>query len=265
MAIKTNLDNAAIAYPEYETGLPSGGWPYRGKEKDFPEKVIVLPYSWETQGILTTNLSGMDKLRRIVEKVIKGLPDGFKPDDLLVSDQYYILAIARSLTYGEDYNFQADCDRCGHKEKIKVKVPDQLPIKSWDFKTQTEFNKYLTVQLPICKDSVMLKFPTIEDDIEVAKINKLNRAAKKADDDDEKALINRIAVHIKTVNNSTPDNFREVTDYVGRIKGADMAFLQDQIDEKACGIVYAWDVVCDKCSNQYEVRIPIQSHFFRRE
>ncbi len=265
MAIKTNLDSASIAYPEFQTGLPSGGWSYRSKDKEFPEKITVLPYSWETQGILTTNLTGMEKLKRIAQKVVKDLPEGFPIESLLISDQYYILAIARSLTYGEDYNFQADCEKCGHKERISVKVPKELPVKSWEFKNLNEFNKYLTINLPICKDSILLKFPTIFDDMEVSKINRLNRAAKKSDEDDEKALINRIAIHIKSVNNSVPDGFSEVTDYVSRIKGSDMAYLQDQIDEKGCGIVYSWDVICDKCSHQYEVRIPIQSHFFRRE
>lgn len=265
MAIKTNLDNAAIAYPEFETGLPSGGWSYRSKDKEFPEKIIVMPYSWETQGVLTTNLTASDKLKRIVSMVVKGLPKEFKIEDLLSSDQYYILAVARSLTYGENYNFQADCDRCGHKEKISIKVPSQLPVKMWEFKNHTEFQKHLTIQLPVCKDSIVLKYPSIFDDVEVGKINRLNRMAKKLDEDDEKALINRIAVHIKSVNNSVPDTFDEVSSYVSRIKGEDMSFLQDRIDEKNCGIIYSWDVECDKCQHQYEVRIPIQSHFFRRE
>jgi hypothetical protein len=265
MAIKTNLDTAAISYPEFETGLPSGGWAYRTKETGFPEKIIVMPYSWETQGILTTNLSASDKLKRVASMVVKGLPEGFSTDSLLTSDQYYILAIARSLTYGENYKFQADCNKCGHKEKISVKVPNELPVRSWEFKNQAEFQKYLTITLPVCKDSIVLKYPSIFDDMEVGRINRLNRVAKKLEEDDEKALINRIAVHIKSVNNSTPDTFDEVSGYVSRIMGADMAFLQDQIDEKNCGITYSWDVECDKCSNQYEVRIPIQQHFFRRE
>jgi hypothetical protein len=265
MAIKSNLDTAAVSYPEFETGLPSGGWAYRSKGTDFPEKVIVMPYSWETQGILTTNLTASDKLKRVASMVVKGLPEGFKIEDLLTSDQYYILAIARSLTYGENYNFQADCGRCGHKEKISIKVPNELPVKSWNFKDLAEFQKYHTVKLPICKDSILLKYPSIFDDMEVSRINRLNRVAKKLEEDDEKALINRIAVHIKTVNNTTPDTFDEVSAYVGRIRGEDMAFLQDKIDENNCGITYSWDVECDKCKYQYEVRIPIQQHFFRRE
>jgi hypothetical protein len=265
MPIKTNLDTAAVSYPEFETGLPSGGWAYRTKESQFPEKIIVMPYSWETQGILTTNLTAPDKLKRVASMVVKGLPEGFSIDDLLTSDQYYILAIARSLTYGENYNFQADCTRCGHKEKISVKVPDQLPVRSWDFKSSAEFQKYLTVQLPICKDSVILKYPSIFDDMEVTRINRLNRVAKKLEEDDEKALINRIAIHIKSVNNSLPDSFDEVCNYISRVRGEDMAFLQDKIDEKNCGITYSWDVECDKCQNHYAVRIPIQHHFFRRE
>lgn len=265
MPIKTNFDSAAISYPEVKTPLPSGGWQYREKVKDFPDEITVLPYSWETQGILTTNLTGTEKLKRITAMVVSGLPAGFQVDDLLLTDQYYILAIARSLTYGENYTFGADCDRCGHKEMIAVKVPESLPVRRWEYKNLTEFQKAMTIKLPVVKDSITLKYPSILDEEEISSMNRLARAAKKLDADDEGALLNRIAVHIRSVNNSTPDNFKEVRDYVAKIKGLDMSTLQDAIDDRNCGITYLWDVACDKCGNQYEVKIPIQSHFFRRE
>lgn len=272
--IKTNLDSAKISYPEYEVKLPSGGWPYRRDGGSFPETLTVLPLSWETQAILATNKTGSEKLKEITRKVIK--EDSLKDFDISqmeVGDQFYILAVARGLTFGEKYSFRVSCTNpetaagrpCGHQEKITINLPDELPVRSYQFSSLAAYESHLSVSLPVSKDIISLKFPTLASNDEVAALNRTIRKASGEGVDGEAAMINRVAAHIRTVNKGAPESLSEAASYVRRIKGRDMDALDDAIKTKDSGIIYEWRVKCDACGWEYEAFIPLQSQFFRRE
>lgn len=266
MAIKTNLDSASVAPVMMEQKLPSFGWTYKKKFPDFPTTAIVKPLSFQTHGILISNLSGTQKMTEIIKQVVTNFPKGFDPSDLLVGDQYYIIAMARAITFGEDYKFKVVCDECGKHESIVVKVPDQLPVFLWDYKDEEEFESMMTLKLPHSKDVVVIQFPSVNKEAEVNQQNRIDRSATQSESDSPRALINRIASHIKSVNKTTPDNLKEAADYIARVgEGLDFIAIKEKIDAVSPGIRYAWDVTCDGCGVAYEAKIPLQEHFFRRE
>lgn len=260
MPIKTNyanIEKVPIIRMEYR--LPSAGLPYLEKFPDFPESIGIRSYSIETEGYLMGNSTMADKMRFITAKVAD-LPDRFDINELLLADEFTILAIARAQTYGETYQFRAQCPNCAHQELIDVKVPENLPVKVWK---RSEPPK-LEVRMPHSKDLVEVRLLTIRDDMEASRYVAEMKALSQGVSEDALGYMRRVAHQIKSVNGGTPDNIAEADQYVQRLQGPDMSELSAFIDEMACGIKYDWTICCDKCAFVYERFIPIAGDFFRR-
>jgi len=267
MKLKTNLEKTAPPVGEYK--LPSSGLFYKlGDGKIFPPTIKVKPYGFITEAILVTTLTSSEKMVGIIKDVAE-LPEGFDPFDMFVADQHMILAIARSLTYGERYSFSSTCPSCGFEEKHSLKVPDEIPVKIWtDNAEQAKTPGYVhtknfTFRLTECKDTVELKFPTIKDN---ERANKYGEEKKKIITSYEPSYIRRLAIHIKSVNGEEvgPNDLDQLeNEFILKLRGPDMVELKKKIDDNSCGIIQNWDIQCNKCSEAYKTFIPILSSFFR--
>jgi hypothetical protein len=202
-------------------------------------------------------------------KDVTELPQGFDPYDLFISDQHMILAIARSLTYGEKYTFSSLCPHCGHEEKHSLKVPDEIPCRIWTDNDELSNSpgyvnvKKFTVRLPICKDTLELKFQTIRDNERAAKYGD---EKKKIISGYDPSYIRRMALSIKSVNGEEVDDIEQLErEFVTKLRGPDMVHLKDQIEALSCGIIQNWDIQCAKCSTSYRAYIPLLTSFFRRD
>lgn len=267
MAIKTNLDSGSLPAQQVEFKLPSGGVPYRDEYKDFPSTAVIEPYSFETEEILRSSISAKKKVVDILAAVVKNFPDGFDFGKMLSGDHAVIMAIARSLTYGEKYSFSVECPACEHVEKHTIKVPDELPVKTWNFAGPGDFAKHSTLTLPRCKDRIKVRWPTIGDSSEeTEKQDTVGSAAlvKSADKWRGRDLILSYAERIESVNNSAPDSIAEAAGYVFRLKGVDKIALEDFFVDNGCGIDPNWSIICDKCKTKYTRSVPIAADFFRR-
>lgn len=266
MAIKTNLDQGTVAPPFIVQRLPSMGWQYRDEFPDFSEEVTVKPLSFNTHAILVTNLTSEEKMEAIVNEVSQ-FSSPIPASKLLIQDQYFILALARSLTFGDQYSFSAVCQnpRCNHVETAKIKVPDDVPIKWWSFKTRSEWEKHMTVVLPTCRDKIILTYPTGESTKKHEVATEVAMAAFPGDPPGRLAYLNRVASQITSVNGGKPTDLTEARNYLVRLTGADYDALETAIDANRCGITFVYKVICDKCHTAYETDIPIRDHFFRRE
>ena len=204
------------------------------------------------------NATASDKMQYITS-MVANFPIGFNTDDLLVNDEYLILAIARALTYGEKYSFRCQCPSCGYSSVEEIVIPDSLPVRVWD----RESHPSCDIILPVSKDTIELKWLTIKDDREIAKFVKRVESTNSANPVNV-GWIRRMAYHVKSINGGEPDQISDVEEYLKRLPGPDMVNFVDAIEEKGCGIKYEWWLSCDKCSFLYDRSVPITSDFFRR-
>lgn len=255
--MRTNLDQVPVKSMEFI--LPSGGLPYVGKTEVPFQTAVVKPYTFDTESILIGNLTGHEKMRQITSKVVD-LPPGLTVDDLLISDQFVILAIARALTYGESYKFKAICPKCAYNESITVAIPDQLPVKKWLPETVLPFETVL----PVSKDRVAIKYLTVREDGLIDAFERKASKESKDFDDSGASYTRRMAHHLVSVNTDKPQSIDEAEKYIRRLFGEDMAAYKELIQDNTCGILYEWKVCCDKCKHDYGVTFPIASDFFRR-
>jgi hypothetical protein len=240
----------------------------KGEEKPFPPTIKIQPYGFITEAILVSTLSSSEKMVNIIKDVAT-LPPGFDPYDLFIADQHMILAIARSLTYGEKYNFSSSCPTCGFEEKHSLKVPDEIPCRIWtDKEVEKDNTAYVninrfTIRLPECKDTLELKFPIIKDN---DRVNKYGEEKKKLVAGYDPSHTRRLSLHIKSVNGEQVDDIDQLErEFVMKLRGPDMVYLKDQIDALSCGIIQNWDIKCGKCSASYRAYIPLLTSFFRRD
>jgi len=266
MPIKTNLDQNSVTPPLMVQRLPSMGWPYRDEFPEFGDEVTIKPLSFNTHAILVTNLTSEEKMEAIVTEVAQ-FSAPIQASKLLIQDQYFILAVARSLTFGDQYSFSSVCQnpRCGHIETARIKVPDEVPIKWWSFKTRAEWEKHMTVVLPLCKDKIILTYPTGASTKLHETATEAAMAAFPSDPQGRLAYLNRVASQIVSVNGGKPTDLSEARNYLSRLVGADYDALETAIDNNRCGITFVYQIKCDKCRMVYETDIPIRDHFFRRE
>lgn len=271
MKLKTNLDKISPKVAEYK--LPSGGLFYTLEKKDaegsdkFPNTIKIKPYGFEMEAILVTNLPSTTKMVEIIKSVAE-LPNGFDPQDLFVSDQHMILAIARALTYGEKYNFSSTCPECGYVEKHSLTVPDEVPCKMWVEEEKKNDPSLVpisrfTFRLPVCQDTVEIKYLTIRDN---EKANSYAEAKKEIVRSHDAGYIRRVTMHIKSINGETVgQNDLDLVerDFIMKLRGHDFAELKRQIDANSCGIIQNWDIACNKCGHKYSAYIPILNNFFR--
>lgn len=269
MKLKTNLGKVTAPVQEYR--LPSGGLMYQlGGGKEFPGVIQISPFGFTTESVLVSNLSSSDKMSKIVKDICT-LPEGFEPRQLLLADQYFILAVARALTYGEDYVFSSKCPSCGFKEKHTLKVPDQIPTRLWTKDPEAVrpdevlLLSSLHCRLPVAGDVIDFRFLTAEDNENSLKYAEEKRKLEPSQDH---AFLRRIAMHIRAVNGtpiSASDWHDLEEDYIKKIRGQDMVALRDGIEKMSCGFITDWAIECDNCGHPYTAYIPVTNNFFRRD
>lgn len=281
MALKTNLKQLELPY--LEVLLPSKGAPYRTPEHPFPDKVRVKPFSWATEAVLLGNALPIEKHEAILSLVVEA--DGEKVDGSMWvdGDYQFIMAVARSLTYGDDYRFVAVCPACERQEKAVFKVPDQLPVRQLDVSgsmpTTEDVGKYLEIVLPFTKDRVQWRFLSLGEERKImvdtmSRIKDLtkNAPASEAASQRERAEAAfvadvrklKYASRIVSVNGGKPDSIQESVDYVTSLPGQDFYELQEAIEGKSFGIITTYPVICDGCGYAWDAHFPLESEFFRR-
>ena len=262
MAITTNIDTMTVHCGRFK--LPSCGILYRSKGREFPEELEISAFGFEVEDILLQPDTGLRKLIRVVQHVVKNFPPGFDPETIIPGDLYVIIAVARALTYGENYRFKPSCPECGHPEVITIKVPDELPIKDWSrYAAEAELVRDLTITLPGVKDNVVLSPPpSVKEELSLEQFKRKSRAAGGGSDVDGRVYA--IASRIASVNGGVPDALPEAIAYVRRLRGPDMLAIGDAIEASDCGIDLSWTILCDKCQHSYETAIPLNLDFFRR-
>ena len=262
MAIQTNLDSDKIAPIVEEFQLPSCGLLYDGK---LGPTVKIHPYSFDTERYLMTNLKGNEKMARVAAVCLKLGKDGLQPDALLMHDVFTILAIARGLTYGEQYSFRSECPECDFKETHQVKVPKDLPVKTWsEYATKEELEKAMEFTLPHGGDKIAIRHFTMKDENDLESTANQIAAASRSDLDEERYMT-RLAMHLVSVNGGVPENHTEARKYIKRLEGPNMVAYEEGIGNKRCGIVFAWQVLCggEGCTHRYEALVPMAGNFFR--
>lgn len=179
------------------------------------------------------------------------------PDQLLITDRFYLLLMLRANSYGEQYNFTLTCDSCGVVEKQFVNIPGDFEIK-WANKDDVYPFKVL---LPDCKAEVAFHLLTGKDQKEIKNAGELDQKKGLAGQGDATFLYT-MAKHILTVNGKTPNSLVAL-EFVSRLSARDSRIFQEAYEDKTPGLIPSVSKKCSACGKTTEAALPIGAEFFR--
>ncbi len=139
------LENVHSKLQYKEVELPSKGLFYKGTSK-----VSVRPLIFEDERNLR-NLQTSDDINTMLNSILSACTKGVPPEILTPPDRLYILFKIRELSYGDDYKLEQNCNHCGVKNSLTLKISS--------LKVDYLEEDYTTFTLPDSQKSVSIRVP----------------------------------------------------------------------------------------------------------
>ena len=238
--------------PHAHVQLPSKGLYYdQTVVKDGVVELVPLSAREEK---LIAGMRG-NAVDEVIDTVLKRcLLTKIDPDDLLLSDRFYLLLVLRANSYGDAYNVSLECPYCGTSAKYVARIPKELTINYADP------NNNFVIELPTSKLLVKYRYLTGKDQKEIKSYVETRKKQNVFEGDP--AYIYTIAKHIVSVNNKTANMFTLVN-LLEQLPAMDVAYFKDIYEESTPGVLTGITKTCVSCSREIETDLPITAEFFR--
>lgn len=239
----------------YWTWCPSRGHLYGGK---FPGGEIVFsPITASEDKIIQQAGTGKDRME-IVEELVRRLlikcPVAI--DDLLHPDFLYILMAIRNVTYGSNYKFRIECQKCSVEYQHAVDVPESLKCRVLEEKDEGE---PWETKLPMSGDTIRFKLLRLRDENDIRRWAR--DAYQRTVQTGDPSYVYRLSKHIVTINGEDRGPVKTL-DYAEEMHGRDTQQIWTAIRKHDFGIGLLLDMTCPSCGHQVKRRMPFDREFF---
>lgn len=242
-----------ISYSTFN--LPSQGAFYNGKLPNGSVEIRKLTIREEAT-LASNGMSVTDRIKAIIRACTK-FPEGFDPEDLLLTDRMAVLLALRTYTFGADYRFKWRCPACNAPNASTVNVVHDLDEKT----PAAGAVEPIEVVLPDAKVTVGVRFLRGRDEVAIIKQSK-KLALQNTVDPSDPSHIYRLAMQIVTIDNR-PVTLQEAEIVVGNFTMADSAAMRNAIEDAETGIDTELPVTCRSCATETELPLPFDAEFFR--
>ena len=258
-SIKPSEKTEKPKYPSEPIGLPSEGYFYK-ENSPLSNGLIDIKYMTAKEEDILTSQNLIKKgvvLERLLESLI--VTPGANIDDLLIGDKNAIFIASRRLADGDSYGpLEVACPKCTKENKCTVDL-SLVKNKEFDFTRFTRGINSFEFILPAAKKTVKYKLLTHKDEHAIeqeiasfVKINKngsspevttrLKRMILSIDGNEDRQLINKFV-----------DN---------ELLSKDSLALRSHVKDTTPDIDMNFDFVCNECSHEERVGIPLSVSFF---
>ena len=172
---------------------------------------------------------------------------------VLVADRFYTLLQIRSLTFGDDYAFQVQCQSHGCRERFEWELNlKDLPVRVLSDEARAAFKNgnRLETQLPRDGRKVWFRLMTGADEVRAATALRAGR---------DGMLLTALAMRIVEIEDVKAEEKRRFLD---DMELADAAALLDRFDEADGGVETSIEVECPVCGGVQDVQLPFERGFF---
>ena len=172
---------------------------------------------------------------------------------VLVADRFYALLQIRSLTFGDEYAFQVQCQSAGCRERFEWELNlKDLPVRALSDAARAAFRNgnRLETELPHDGRKVWYRLMTGADEVRAA-------AALRAGRDG--MLLTALAMRIVEIEGVKTEDKRRFLD---DMELADAAALLDRFDEADGGVETSIEVECPVCGAVQDLQLPFERGFF---
>lgn len=238
--------------------LPSKGRFYpQGSPLHGVEKLEIKYMTAKEEDLMMS--PGLQKAGIALDRVIESLlvDKSIKAKELLVGDKNAILINARKNAFGDSYEFNYICEKCG-TENICSKDLNDISFKEIVDNENCSINErgHIVMRLPKSGATLELKFLSGEDETNIDQI--LNKKIK--NNLPTEALITRYRFMILSVNGS--DEMETIISFINSMPIADSAFLRKNYASLNPDVEFKYSHECKNCSNLNEGDVPVSANFF---
>jgi hypothetical protein len=248
-----------LTYPTEMISLPSQGHFYPvGHPLSSGEIEMKLMTAKEEDILMNQNLI---KKGMVLDKLLESLlvDKSIKLDDILLCDKNALYIAARRLAYGDNYGpVDIKCEKCGEKNETNINISEFQP-KEFDFaKYEPNKNSFAFV-LPYSKKTITYKLLTHADDRLID--NELKASAKIYKSNGSNELTTRLKYVITSVDGI--EDRIEIKKFIeSEMTSRDSLALRTQIKENTPDIDTTFNFVCEHCSNEERMGMPVTVSFF---
>ena len=197
----------------------------------------------------------------VLDKLLEGLiiDKNVKLNEILLTDKNALYIAARRLAYGDSYGpVQIKCNKCNENNQLTINLAE-IKYKELDLsKFQKGENRFEFV-LPYSKKTVTFKLLTHFDEQQIDGEIKTSQKILKATSSNE--LTTRLKHIITSVDgNEDAAYIRKFVDT--ELTSRDSLALRNYIKETSPEVDSTFNFVCEHCSNEERMGIPITVSFF---
>lgn len=224
------------------------------KYKLYPDGTLIHGRPLRVLEVKQLSMMTEDNSFSIINNVIRSCVRGINVDDILIADKMYILFWLRANTYKDPgYTVNFTCSKC--------KQPSQyyfnLDVLNIDY-IKDENIEMLPIVLHNSGDTILLKYTTIADSIEVENVKSKTLSNPLLEFDEDILLL---ASRIVSINEKVM-TLEQKYKYITNLTPADYAILETESANTEIGISTVINVKCDKCKETSPAGLSFRSEFF---
>jgi len=205
---------------------------------DKTKPITIRPLTYEDEKIAAkARTSGGDTLTILLDRCIENI----NINDLILFDKLYFLLKLREATYGPNFETAVTCTKCNADSEVSF---DLTNVKITE--VPQDVTDPHTFKLPVLKKEISIRFPRVRDEVYFEGANQdlgtnLWRFVDNIEGHNDPYIISKVIekMHVQDIH-------RIISELGGKDWG---------IDPKV-------DFSCPKCSNSYEMELPLSEDFF---
>lgn len=242
----TDASTGGIAYSPMN--LPSRGALYDGKLPGGKAEIRKMTVAEEV--ILQSTSGGADLVGKLVAACTR-LPQGFLPQQLLLSDRIAILIALRAITFGPKYQVPYTCSACGAVNKAEVDLNADIKERP----ATKALVEPLDFMLTDAKKQVSLRYLRGSDEAAITKLRKKDAPAEES--------VVRMALQITKIDGEDAGSVDARMEFVRQLTIPDAMDMREALEAGETGLDTRIAPSCVSCGEVNEMQMPMTPEFFR--
>ncbi len=244
-------------FPTEVINLPSKGWFYPSESRLSLGTIELKMMTAKDEDILTSR--NLIEKNIVLDKLLESLivDKAIAPEELFNCDRNAILFAVRRLAYGDNYDVQITCGKCGKDGAHSIDLA-KMDNRPFDFEKYPKGKNAFDFFLPYTKKTVTFRMLTKKDE---TAIDDEQKGLLKVNKDVTREVTTRLA-HIITAVDGETDTGRIRKFINNELVSRDSLALRKHIRETLPDIDSTFDYTCGNCGAEKREETPMGVSFF---
>lgn len=262
MSLKSNVSTKAPTKERFakEIDLLSLGY---FNPVAFPDgKITVYPWDNSFEEFVAKRAQKGEKQEFILWELFPKVCDlkGCNPKLFPAMEALLIIMVSRAITRNSKIDLKLKCPDCGNSWNETLTIPEQLEKIG---EKKQGYPGYDVLQLPECKDFVMVSPMTIGDSYNTSKRSDALKDLFSDSVAEVLAVVKAVAIVREELADSRVDNPMEAFEWFKRLPPSDVVYLSSKINELTPQLSTTLTVECPKCETEFKSSVDLNASFFR--